>query len=104
MTEPEIRRLRLTELLLEELKSIIPLEMHDPRVVYVHVSRIFLSSDMKSCRAVVTVSGSREEKQAALRALEGATHYIRQELSIRLNLKYTPRLIFILENSNEEVT
>ena len=97
MTEPEIRRLRLTELLLEELKSIIPLEMHDPRVLNAQVSRIFLSADMKSCRVMVQIAGSEKDQQAALQALSGAAQFIRQELSIQLNLKYTPRLYFILD-------
>jgi ribosome-binding factor A len=74
--------------------------MHDPRVLNAQVSRIFLSADMKTCRVMVTVDGSAEDQQAALQALAGAAQFIRQELSIQLNLKYTPRLFFIPEDND----
>ncbi len=102
MTEPEIRRARIEELLLEEMETIVPLEMHDPRVVGSQVTRIHLSADMKSCRVFVIVRGSETEKTDALTALNHAASYVRGEISNSLGLKYTPRFHFVYDKPYEE--
>ena len=102
MTEPEIRKTRIAELLLEEIKTVIPLEMQDPRVVNSQVTRIQISPDMKTCRIFIIVKGTEDEKKEALAALSRASSYIRTQISVNLNLKYTPKFLFVYDVSFEK--
>lgn len=68
---------------------------------FVTVTAAAVTPDLREGRIYVSVIGSAEERDAALAALEEAHPYIQQELSRRVILKYTPRLKFILDETEE---
>lgn len=85
---------RVAEALREELAEIIGYEMADPRLTTVAVTAVSLSRDLRQARVFVAAGGERSEQEAALRALQGARHWIRRQLAGRLRLWRIPEFHF----------
>lgn len=58
-------------------------------------------SDLKTCRAYISVLGEKEAKEATIKGLNSAEGYIRRQLARNLNLRNTPEIRFILDESIE---
>lgn len=86
-----------------ELSEIIHTEVKDPRLndVMVTIVSVEVTPDLKYCKAYVSVLGSQEAAQEALEGLKSAVGFIRKELARRVNLRNTPELKFILDQSIE---
>ena len=86
-----------------ELSEIIRTEVKDPALnnIMVSVVSVEVSPDLKDCKAYVSVLGSQEAAGAALDGLKRAVGFIRRELARRVNLRNTPELKFILDQSIE---
>lgn len=86
-----------------ELSEIIRLEIKDPRVsaAMTSVVSVEVAPDLKHCKAYISVLGSDEQAQDAIAALKRAVGYIRRELARRINLRNTPEITFILDQSIE---
>jgi ribosome-binding factor A len=101
MKEVSIRHLRIEERLLEELETIVPLELQDPRLINSQVTRVHLAADLKSCRVYIIDRGEADEREEVLRALNHAAPHIRSEVAGSLGLKFTPRFQFYYDDSTE---
>ena len=60
-----------------------------------------VAPDLKTCRAYISVLGNQEAKEATIRGLNSAEGYIRRQLARNLNLRNTPEIRFILDESIE---
>src|SRR5215831_13162897 len=86
----------------EEIMEIIRRDLKDPRIGFVSITEVRMSSDLRSARVRVSVLGGEEEGRATLAGLRSATGLIRHQLGRRLqNLKFTPDLRFELDPSIE---
>ena len=56
---------------------------------------------MRTCRAYISVLGDEEEKRNTLQGLKNAEGYIRRQLAKTINLRNTPEIRFILDESIE---
>lgn len=92
----ELRSRRVAESMREELSELIRFELSDPRIQGVDVVEVIVSPDMRSADALVMVSGSESEQQAALEGLQAARHYLRRNLMQRIDLFRMPDLRFRL--------
>jgi ribosome-binding factor A len=90
----ERRVQRVSEALREELSELIGFEMSDPRLAMVDVTAVEVSPDSRHARVKVGLGGDERQQQDALAALEHARHYLRHELTGRLNLRRIPELHF----------
>ncbi len=97
MRRPE----QLAELIREEVSQIVGYELDDPRVETVVVTDVRVSENLRDASVYVTAEGTEGEKTAALKALQHAAPYVRRQLSILLNLKYTPELHFVRDTVEE---
>jgi len=97
MRRPE----QLAELIREEVSQIVGYELDDPRVETVVVTDVRVSENLRDASVFVTAAGTDAEKAAALKALQHAAPYVRRQLSILLNLKYTPELHFVRDAVEE---
>ena len=97
MRRPE----QLAELIREEVSQIVGYELDDPRVESVTVTDVRVSENLRDASVYVTAAGTDAEKAAALKALQHAAPYVRRQLSILLNLKYTPELHFVRDTVEE---
>ncbi len=94
---------RINDEILMEVANIIRSEIKDPRVsdVMVSVIRVDTTSDLKYCKIFVSVLGTDKVKEDVLDGLKKSAGYIRRELAHRINLRATPELKFLLDESLE---
>lgn len=96
------RMTRINEEIKREISYIIRDEIKDPRVPSIlSVVKVETTPDLKYCTIYVSVLGSDEEQKEALEGLKSAVGYIRKELAKRLNLRNTPQLKMVLDDSIE---
>jgi len=102
MTEDGFLRLKKLEALIqEEVSIIIERRVSDPEVRMVTITRVKLSPDIKFAIIYVTVSGSENERERVLRALNRASARIQGLLSKNIRLRYTPHIKFIRDKGLE---
>ncbi len=92
---------RVCETCREVLGEIIQKEIKDPRIGFVTVTEVEMSADLRHARIWVSVLGTREEADEAMKALEGARGFIRAELGKRVRLRYLPEVTFMRDESCE---
>jgi ribosome-binding factor A len=86
----------------EEIMGIIRRELKDPRIGFVSITGVRMSSDLRSARVRISVLGDEDEQKATLKGLNSARGLIRHELGRTLhNLKFAPELRFELDPSIE---
>jgi len=88
------RRERVSEALREELGEMIAYELSDPRIDDVTVTEVLVSPDRKHAQVRLHLSDEDRKEQASIQALEGARHFLRRQLALRLNLFRVPELHF----------
>lgn len=92
---------RLAEVIKKEVSDLLR-QMKDPRVGFVTVTMVDVSSDLRYAKVFVSTLGSDEEQDTTLKALQRAQGFVRTELGKRIRLRYIPEVSFILDNSIEE--
>lgn len=86
----------------KELSTIIRNEIKDPRIhPMTSVMAVEVAPDLKTCKAYISVLGNDEAKKATITGLKSAEGYIRRQLAKNLNLRNTPEIRFILDESIE---
>lgn len=84
----------------KELAEIIRAEIKDPRVSpLTSVVAVEVAPDLKTCKAWVSVYGDEKAIQDTLKGLQSAEGYIRREIAHRINLRNTPEIRFIVDES-----
>lgn len=73
----------------------------DPRIGFVTITRVMVTEDCRLARIYYSVSGSVEERGKSMKGLESAKGFIRRELARRMNLRYTPEILFQFDPSIE---
>ena len=74
----------------------------DPRISpFTSVMDVEVAPDLKTCKVWVTVMGDEEERLRTAEGLKSAAGYIRSTLARELNMRYTPELRFIMDDSIE---
>ena len=97
----EQRLARINDELMKECANVIR-QLKDPRVpALVSVLRTETTRDLSLCKVYLTMYGSDEEKTACFEAVVGAAGFIRTEIARRMNLRQTPELKFIPDDSIE---
>jgi len=92
------RQEQLSEVIAEELSELLR-KMKDPRIGFASITDVELSADLRHAKVFVSVLGSSEEQQATMSGLEHAAGFLRHELAQRLNIRYTPEILFRLDES-----
>lgn len=86
----------------ERISLIIRQEIKDPRIhMMTSVTSVEVAPDLKTCKAYISVMGSDEEKKDTIAGLRSAEGYVRRQLAKRLNLRNTPEIQFVLDQSIE---
>jgi len=93
---------RISEEIKKEISAIIQYELKDPRLPQmISVTGVDVTKDLRYAKVYVSVLGSENEKQDAITGLKSAAGFIRREIGRRIQLRYTPEIIFELDNSIE---
>ncbi len=102
MRKNSVKHVRINQAVQRELSNIIRTEVKDPRVgIMTSVTAVDVATDLKTCKVYISVLGNEEEKQETMKALENAMGFIRRALASNLNLRNTPELRFIEDDSIE---
>ena len=102
MRKNSIKNTRINGEVQKELSTIIRNEIKDPRIhPMTSVMAVEVAPDLKTCRAYISVLGEKEAKEATIKGLNRAEGYIRRQLARNLNLRNTPEIRFILDESIE---
>ena len=102
MRKNSIKNTRINGEVQRELSVIIRQEIKDPRIhMMTSVTQVEVAPDLKTCKAFISVLGDAEEKKNTLAGLRSAEGYIRRLLAKNLNLRNTPEIHFILDESIE---
>ena len=102
MRENSIKNTRINGEVQKELSTIIRNEIKDPRIhPMTSVMAVEVAPDLKTCKAYISVLGEKEAKEATIKGLNSAEGYIRRQLAKNLNLRNTPEIRFILDESIE---
>ena len=102
MRKNSIKNVRINNEVQKELSQIIR-ESKDPRIhPLTSVVLVEVATDLKTCKAYVSVLGSDEDRANTEEGLKSAAGFMRHELARRLNLRNTPEIRFIMDTSIEE--
>ena len=103
MRKNSIKNTRINMEVQRELSEIIRTEIKDPRVsgAMTTVVAVEVTPDLKYCKAYVSILGDAEQAKDAIVGLKSAVGYIRRELAHRINLRNTPEITFVLDQSIE---
>jgi ribosome-binding factor A len=94
------RMLRINDAIREELAELLRRDMRDPRLAaLISVTEVDTAPDLGRAQVFVSVYGSDDETQEALRALRHAAGYLKGQLGDRLRLRRVPNLDFHLDPS-----
>jgi ribosome-binding factor A len=95
------RTKRVNEACKEALAEILQEKIKDPRVGFVTITRVEVTPDLHQAKVWLSVLGSDEEVETAMRVLEKAKGFMRKELGMRVRMRYTPELKIILDHGPE---
>lgn len=86
----------------KEISDIIRNSIKDPRIPQmVSVTGVKVTKDLRYAKVYISIYGSDEEKKNAITALKGAAGFVRREIGQRIQLRYTPEIIFEADDSIE---
>ena len=102
MRKNSIKNTRINSEVQHELSNIICAGLKDPRVApMTSVVMAEVAPDLKTCKAYISVLGDEKAQQDTLKGLKSAEGYIRRELARTLNMRNTPEIRFVLDQSIE---
>lgn len=102
MKKRSIKNTRVNAEVQRELANILRGGIKDPRVSqWASVVAVEVAPDLKTCKAYISVLGDEKVQEDTLLGLQNAEGYIRRELARTLNMRNTPEITFILDQSIE---
>ena len=102
MRKNSIKNIRINTEVQKELSIILREEIKDPRInSMTSVVSEEVTPDLKYCKVYISVLGDEESQKNTLEGLKSAEGYIRSQLAKTINLRNTPELTFILDQSIE---
>ena len=98
----EKRVSRISEEVKKVVSELIYNGLKDPRVnSLTTVTKVEVTRDLRYAKIYISVFGNKEEKENTIKGLESAKGFIRKEISGKIDLRYTPEPIFVLDESIE---
>lgn len=102
MHKNSIKNTRINGEVQKALSDIIRLELKDPRIhPMTSVVLAQVTPDLKYCKAYISVLADEEHAKDTIKGLKSAEGYIRTQLAKKVNLRNTPEISFILDQSIE---
>ena len=92
---------RVGDQIQKEISALLLKGLKDPRVGFVTITAVEVSSDLRHARVYFTVMGDDRARQETARGLTSAIPYLRRELGKRLRLRLVPELVFQFDTSLE---
>lgn len=102
MKKNSVKNIRINNEVQREMSQIIREDLKDPRIhPMTSVMSVEVTPDLKFAKIYVSVLGDEEAKEKTMEGLKKSAAYARHQLAHRMNLRNTPELTFLLDNSIE---
>ena len=102
MRKNSVKSSRVNSEVQREIAELIRSEIKDPRISpMTSVTKVDVTTDLKYCKVYISVFGDESSKEDTLAGLKKASGFIRSQLAKRINLRNTPELTFIYDDSME---
>lgn len=95
------RAQRVAEQIRRTVADIISRQVHDMNKAFISLTAVKLSPDLSIAKIYITTLVTGDARQSALANLNDASSFLRGELSQKVNLRQTPKLIFVYDESIE---
>jgi ribosome-binding factor A len=95
----EIRQQRVKGLLQEELMTLIPGELEDPKLALVAVTDVVVSKDLKNVRVFVNHLDEEVSQKEVISLLNKAMPFFRAQIAERLSTRTVPEITFAYDDS-----
>ena len=84
----------------KEISIILQNEIKDDDIKFVTVTGVEITNDLSYAKVYITIF-DKDKKESTLKALEKAKGFIRTELAKRVQIRHTPELRFVIDESIE---
>ena len=102
MRKNSVKNNRINEEVRRVMSELIRTEIKDPRIApMTSVMDVEVAPDLKTCKAWISVLGNEEARKNTMAGLRSAEGFIRMQLAKKENLRNTPEITFILDESVE---
>ena len=99
MKKNSVKNRRINDEVQRALAAIVR-EVKDPRISpLTSITGTEVAPDLKTCKVFVSVYGNEEAGAKTMEGLKSASRFIRGELARKVNLRHTPELTFVLDDS-----
>lgn len=88
------RAQRVAETIHKEISSLLIKGLKDPRIGFVTITSVDVTSDLRQARIYYTLMGSQESRAETQAGLDSCSSYIRQQLGRQLRLRFIPEIHF----------
>ena len=95
-----IRIERLNHTFMEEISHILMTEVKDEDIRFVTITGVDITNDLSYAKIYFTCALDIDKKSIE-KELEEASSYVRHELSSRIEIRHTPKLVFKFDESIE---
>ena len=100
MRKQSVKNIRINEEVMRALAEIIRSEVKDPRVnPMTSVVSVEVAPDLKTAKAYISVLGDNSAVEDTLKGLNSSKGFIRSQLAHKVNLRNTPELTFVMDQS-----
>ena len=91
------RLLKAAEAIREVVGMAILADLQDPRIRDVTVTKVEVAPDMRQAKVYVSVMGNETTQNLSLRGLQSAAGFLQAKIAKRIDTRYTPKLLFVLD-------
>ena len=105
MRKDSIKNNRINGEVQKALSEIIRTELKDPRIhPMTSVVLVKVTPDLKYCKAYISVLAGEEQARDTIQGLKSAEGFIRTRLAKMVNLRNTPEVSFVLDQSMHDIS
>ncbi len=102
MRKNSIKNTRINQEVQKELSMLISRELKDPRInPMTSIVNVEVAPDLKTCKVYISVLGDEQSQKDTLKGLISAAPFLRSQLAQGINLRNTPELTFVVDQSIE---
>lgn len=100
MRKNSVKNTRINSEVQKVLAETIRGEIKDPRIApLTSVVAVEVSTDLKTCKAWISVLGDEAAQKETMAGLRSASGFIKSRLAKEINLRITPEVQFIMDQS-----
>ena len=102
MRKHSVKSTRINSEVQKVLAEVIRGEIKDPRISpLTSVVAVEVAPDLKTCKAWISVLGNEQARKDTYAGLRSAEGFIKNQIARKINLRNTPEITFILDQSIE---